>query len=66
MTMISYFNIIINVIITLNPPFSRVLKIFIMIFSHHKFFVKMFFDHVATISNFFDHTANKIAHSIFA
>ena len=40
MTMISYFNIIINIIIITNPKFSRVQKIFIIFFSHHKFFVK--------------------------
>ena len=43
MTMISYFNITINIIIIANPTFSRVLKIFIIFSGHHKFFVKMFF-----------------------
>ena len=43
MTMILYFNIIINIIIITDPTFSRVLKILIVFLSHHKFFVKMFF-----------------------
>ena len=55
MTMISYFNIIINIIIITDPTFS-----------HHKFFVKMFFDHITTTFTFFNHTANKTVKSIFA
>ena len=43
MTKMSSFNIIIDIVIITNPTFSRVLKVFISFFSHHKFFVKMFF-----------------------
>ena len=66
MTMISYFNININISIITDPTFSRVLKIFIIFFSHHKFSVKMFFHHITGIFTFFNHAANKIVNSIFA
>ena len=39
MAMISYFNMIINIIIVIDPAFGRVFKIFIVFFIHHKFFV---------------------------
>ena len=61
--MISYFNIIINII--MDPALSRVPIIFIVFFSHHKFFVKIFFHHFTTIFTFFDHVSNKIVNSIF-
>ena len=41
--MISYFDTIINIIVITDSTFSRVLKMFIIFFSHHKFFVKMLF-----------------------
>ena len=44
---------------------SKVFKIFIIFYSHHKFFVKMFFHNVSTVFAFFDHTINKIVNSIF-
>ena len=59
-----YFNIIINIIIATDPTFSKV-KIFNVLFSHHKFFVKMFFHYITTIFTFFDHINNKIVNSIF-
>ena len=65
MTMIFYFNIIINIIIIADPTFNRVLKIFIVLCSHRKFFVKMLFHHVIAISTFFDHSINKIVNCIF-
>ena len=43
MTMISYFNIIIIIIIATNATFIRILKILIVFFSDCKFFVKFFF-----------------------
>ena len=66
MTMISYFNIIINIIIITNPKFSRLLKIFIVFSSHHNFFVKIVFHHVTVIFTFFDYTINKILNCIFS
>ena len=56
MTMISYFNIVINIIIVLYSTFSRVFKILIIFFSRHKFFVKIFRRHISAIFTFFDHT----------
>ena len=64
MTMISYFNITINISIITDLIFSRVLKIFIIFFSHHKFFVKMCFYHFTTILTFFDHNTNKTVNCI--
>ena len=55
MTMISFFNIVINIIIVLYPTFSRVFKVFIIFFSRHKFFVKFFRRHISAIFTFFDH-----------
>ena len=43
MTIISYFNITINKIIITVSTFSRVVKIFIALVSHHKFLLKCFF-----------------------
>ena len=69
MTMISYFNISINISVTTNPTFRRVLKMFIVFFSRHKFFVKIFFHHFTTVHhmtslhftslNFFDYIISK-------
>ena len=64
MTIISYFNIILNIIIITNPTFSRALKIFIAFFSHRK--LKYVLYHVTAIFTFFDHTTNKIVNNIFA
>ena len=68
MTMISYFNTIINVIIVTDPTFSRVIKIIIAVFSYHKFkcFVKMFFYNVTAIFTSFDPILHKIVYFIFA
>ena len=41
MTMVSYFNIMINIIIVADPTFSTVIKIVIVFFSYHK--LKHFF-----------------------
>ena len=60
-----YFNIILNIIIATDPTFRKVLKIFIIFFSHHKFFVKIFFYHVTAIFTLFDHIINKIVNCIF-
>ena len=59
-TMMSYFNITINISIITNLAFSRVLKIFIILFSHCKFFVKILFHHFTTVLAFFNHAINKI------
>ena len=59
-TMITDFNIILNIIITTDQKFSRVLKIFIVLFGHYKFFVKMFFHHITGIVTFFHHTINEM------
>ena len=64
MTVISYFNITINIIIITDPTFIRVLKILMIFFSHHKFFAKRFFHPITTIFTFLDRTANKILSSI--
>ena len=66
MTMISYLNIIINIIIIPNSRFSRYLKILIAFFSHYKFFVKMLFHHATAVFTFFDYIINKIADYIFS
>ena len=42
MRMMSYFNITTSINIITDATFCRVLEIFIISFSHHKFFVKMF------------------------
>ena len=60
MTMISFFNIVINQIIFLYPTFSRVFKVFIIFFSRHKFFVKFFRRHISAIFTFFDHTVKDV------
>ena len=65
-TLITYFNINIKIIIITDLKFNRVFKIFIIFFSHHKFFVKMFFHHITTLFTFLNHTANEIMNSIFA
>ena len=57
MTMISSFNITINIIVITDPTFSRS-------FSNHKFFVKRFFHDFTTVPAFFDHTINKIVNII--
>ena len=59
-TMFSDFNIILNIIITIDEKFSRVLKLFIVLFSHYKFFVKMFFHCLTAIVTFFHHTINEM------
>ena len=61
--MTSYFSIIINIIIVTNPTCSRVLKIFIVLFSHHKFFAKRSFHYLTAISTFSDQTIYKIGNS---
>ena len=66
MTMISYFNFTINIIALTGPTFYRVLKIFIVFFSHHKFLVKMFFHHFITIVTFFNYTMNEIVNCTFS
>ena len=65
MTLISYFNIIINIFIVTGPTFSRVFKILIVFFGHDEFFVKMFFYRVTAIFTFFNHTINNIVNCIF-
>ena len=65
-TMISYFNIIINISIITNLTFSRVLKIYNIFFSHHKFFFKMFFHRITVIFTFLNRIINKIVNYIFA
>ena len=66
-TMTSYYSIIVNIIIVTNPTFSRVLKLFIVFFSHHRFFVRpFFFYHFTAIFSFSDHTTNKIVNWIFS
>ena len=61
--MIYYFNIKLNKSIITNPTFCRVLKIFIIFFSHNKFFIKMLFYH-ATIFTFFNRISNKRMNNI--
>ena len=63
--LISHFNISINITIILDPKFSSVLKIFIILISHYKSFIKMFFHHITSIFTFFDYTADKIVNTIF-
>ena len=65
MTLISYFNIIIKIIIVTDPTVSKALKIFIVLFSHPNFFVKLFFHHSTAIFTFFNYTINKIVNFIF-
>ena len=64
MTMISYFNIIINKNIIPNPAFNKLLKIFVIFFIHYKFW-EMLYNHIITVFAFFNHTVNKMANSIF-
>ena len=66
MTMITYFHISMNMIIATDPTFSKILKIFLVFFSHHKLFVKMFLHHVTAIFTFCDHIIIKIVQCIFA
>ena len=57
--MIFFLNININKIIITDSTFSRVLKIFIIFFSHQSSLLKCFFITALQFA-FFDHTANKI------
>ena len=59
-TMFSDFNIILNIIITIDQKFSGVLKLFIVLCSHYKFFVKKFFHRLTAIVTFFHHTINEM------
>ena len=62
-TMISYFNTTVNIIILTDQTFNRVLEIFIILFGHYKFFIKFYF-YFTTVLIFFDHIINKIVNSI--
>ena len=63
MTMISYFNISINISIITNPTFPKVLKIYKIFCSHYKFLVKIFFHHITTAFAVSNNTINKIVKS---
>ena len=65
MTMISYFSIIINIIIITYTTFSRVLKSSLSSLVIASSLLSFFY-HVIAIFTFFDHTANKIVNRIFA
>ena len=65
MTMLLYFNMIINIIVAIEPTFIRVLKILIVLFSYHKCFVKTLFQHVNQILTFSDHINYKFVNCIF-
>ena len=67
MTMISYFNIDINILIITNPAFnSIVLKILIILTSFHSLQVSLnFFYHTTIVLAFLNDTINKILSSIF-
>ena len=65
MIMISYFDVTLNINFLANPALIRVFKIFIVLFSYHKFFVKMFFHHFTTALAFRNRVINKVTNSIF-
>ena len=64
--LISYFNVLINIIVFRDATFSRALKISFVFFSHHKFCVKISFHHATKIFTFFNHIINQIVNCIFA
>ena len=63
MTIMSYFERTTNISIIIDPTLTRVLKNFIIYFSHHIFFIKMFCHHITAALAFFYHLINEIGNS---